>query len=80
MKARRTSRKSTMSKVLILVVVLGLGAIVFQQSRSNRSFGGSSISSMWVGRSFDELDRSSTERRPMLDTSGLNTVGAHIPS
>ena len=49
------------------------------RNRSNHFFGGSSTGSNGTARSFRGLERLSAERRSGLDTSGLNTVGAHVP-
>jgi ASPIC and UnbV/FG-GAP-like repeat len=78
MKTRRTSLKLTRIRVFSLVVALGVGALALHQyqDRLKRLFGGSSFRPAGASTGLGKL---SAERWPMLDTSGLNTVGSHIP-
>ena len=80
MNTRRTSLKLTRMSVLSLVVALVLAALLVYQTRLKRFFGGTSIGLAGTTRAFVNLGEFSAERRPILDTSGLNTVGSHVPA
>ena len=80
MRSRRMTLARKRSWLLIVVVALGLGAITFHRSGFYRFLGGSSGGLARAARSSGSLGRLGAERRYKLDTSGLDTVGAHVPS
>lgn len=80
MNARRMGLTLTRTRVFLLVAMVGVGASAFYQLRGHRLVGDPFAGSAWSARSVPRLEPSSAPRRPALDTSGLNTVGAHIPA
>jgi hypothetical protein len=80
MKSRRNSLARAVTWMLAAMITLGLGAFAFRSRGFDRLLGGSSIGAAWMGRSFDKLERLSVARRPTVDTSGLDTVGNHLPA
>jgi hypothetical protein len=79
MSVRQTKRKSSKMRILIIAGSLGLIAIAGWQLRLGRFFSHLSIASAISGRQAGRLDARSVARRSMLDTSGLNTFGPHVP-
>ena len=79
MTARQTNGKVTRARLLVLAVSVGLVAIMLWRLGLGRILSYASIASALAARSAGHLDAHSSPRRILLDTSGLNTVGSHVP-